>query len=83
MFHFHVNCSNEVEGFWKKVKNEKKIIKYIINRILILKQKIKEYMFISLLENLFLEIFLSLFCFVLLSYTLIMSLYQTHLPICD
>lgn len=24
MFHFHVNCSNEVEGFWKKVKNEKK-----------------------------------------------------------
>lgn len=83
MFHFHVNCSNEVEGFWKKVKNEKKIIKYIINRILILKQKIKEYMFISLLENLFLEIFLSLFCFVLLSYTLIMSLYHTHLPICD
>lgn len=54
-----------------------------MNPILILKQKIKEYMFISLLENLFLEIFLSLFCFVLLSYTLIMSLYQTHLPICD
>lgn len=24
MFHFHVNCSNEVEGFWKKVKHEKK-----------------------------------------------------------
>lgn len=80
MFHFHVNYSN-VEGFCRKVKNEKK--KYIMNPILILKQKIKEYMFISLLENLFLEIFLSLFCFVLLSYTVIMSLYHTHLPICD
>lgn len=81
MFHFHVNYSN-VEGFCRKVKNEKKK-KYIMNPILILKQKIKEYMFISLLENLFLEIFLSLFCFVLLSYTVIMSLYHTHLPICD